>query len=109
MWVQRAIEHSTRSNNEERGLNGWVDVALHADGSIDLAEPVSGRLELSADRLSSGNQLYDLELKRRIDARKHPLIIGEIVRVEPTDEKYRYVVTGDLTFHGRGSADPTSM
>jgi polyisoprenoid-binding protein YceI len=100
VWVN-ARSNLHPINNETRGLNGWVDVTLHADGSIDLGQPVSGRLELSADRLSSGNHLYDLELKRRIDARNHPLIIGEIVRLAATSEKHRYLVTGDLTFHGR--------
>jgi polyisoprenoid-binding protein YceI len=88
-------------NTETRGLGGWVEAAPLANGSIDLTAPVSGALELAADLLSSGNQLYDLELKRRIDARRYPTITGQITGVRATDHAGRYLVTGDLTFHGR--------
>ena len=88
-------------NTETRGLEGWVEVAAHPDGTLDLSLPVTGRLQLSTDRLSSGNQLYDRELKRRIDARRYPLIEGEIVSVTGTGEANAYVVAGDLSFHGK--------
>jgi polyisoprenoid-binding protein YceI len=86
---------------QTRGLQGWVDVALHPDGTVDLDVPVQGRLEISVDRLSSGNQLYDRELRRRIDARRHPLIIGQITGVRATEVEGRYLVAGDLLFHGK--------
>jgi polyisoprenoid-binding protein YceI len=86
---------------QTRGLEGWVDVALLPDGAVDLAVPVRGRLEISVDRFSSGNQLYDRELKRRIDARRHPLIIGQITGVHSTETAGRYRVAGDLSFHGQ--------
>ena len=38
------------------------------DGGLDLSLPVQGELALSVDRLTSGNLLYDRELRRRIDA-----------------------------------------
>jgi hypothetical protein len=85
---------------QTRGLRGWVDVALLSGGGVDLDLPVQGRLEISVDRLSSGNHLYDRELKRRIDARTHPLIIGQITGVRSTEVDGRYRVTGDLAFHG---------
>ena len=85
---------------QTRGLRGWVDVALRPDGTVDLDVPVQGRLEISVDRLSSGNQLYDRELRRRIDARRHPLIIGQITGVRATEVEGRYRVAGDLLFHG---------
>jgi polyisoprenoid-binding protein YceI len=86
---------------QTRGLQGWVDVALLPDGALDLEVPVQGRLEISVDRFSSGNQLYDRELKRRIDARKHPLIIGQITGVRPAEIAGRYRVAGELSFHGQ--------
>jgi len=85
---------------QTRGLRGWVDVALLPDGTVDLDVPVQGRLEISVDRLSSGNQLYDRELRRRIDARRHPLIIGQITGVRAAEVEGRYRVAGDLSFHG---------
>ena len=85
---------------QTRGLQGWVEVALDADGTVNLDTPVQGRLEISVDRFSSGNQLYDRELKRRIDARRHPMIIGQITGVRATEIAGRYRVAGDLSFHG---------
>jgi polyisoprenoid-binding protein YceI len=100
VWVNaRSSLHPI--NTETRGLQGWIEAAWQADGTLDLAEPVRGRLELSADRLSSGNQLYDRELKRRIDARRYPLIEGEIVSVTETGTATSFLVTGDLSFHGK--------
>jgi hypothetical protein len=85
---------------QTRGLRGWVEVAVLPDGTVDLEVPVQGRLEISVDRFSSGNQLYDRELRRRIDARRHPLIIGQITGVRPSEAAGRYRVAGDLSFHG---------
>jgi hypothetical protein len=88
-------------NTETHGLEGWVEAAPSSDGSLDLTVPVTGSLELSAERLSSGNGLYDRELRRRIDSRRFPVIVGQITHVTGTDERGRYMVTGDLSFHGR--------
>jgi polyisoprenoid-binding protein YceI len=88
-------------NTETRGLTGWVEAAPHPDGTLDLTTPVAGRLEVSVDRLSSGNQLYDRELKRRMDARLYPTILGQITEVAQTGRRGHYAVTGDLSFHGR--------
>jgi polyisoprenoid-binding protein YceI len=100
VWVN-ARSNLHPINTETRGLEGWVEAAVHPDGSLDLDVPVTGRLELLVDRLSSGNQLYDRELKRRIDARRYPLIEGQITSVTATDDPTTYLVAGDLTFHGK--------
>jgi polyisoprenoid-binding protein YceI len=89
---------------QTRGLQGWVELSLLPDGAVNLDVPVQGRLEIAVDRLSSGNQLYDRELKRRIDARHHPLIIGQISGVSPGGRQGRYRVAGDLSFHGETRA-----
>ena len=87
-------------NTETRGISGYFAATTHDDGSLDLDAPVSGRLELAVERLTSGNVLYDRELKRRIDARRYPTIVGEITRVDPGDSHPSYIVTGDISFHG---------
>ena len=84
IWVSgRSSLHPI--NTETRGISGWFAATTREDGSLDLHAPVSGRLELSVDRLTSGNALYDRELKRRMDARRYPIILGEITRIEPGD------------------------
>ena len=100
VWVDgRSSLHPI--NTETRGLQGWVEASFDPDGSLDLATPVTGTLEVTVDRLSSGNNLYDRELKRRIDARKYPVILGQIKEVAETAQAATYLVTGDLSFHGR--------
>ncbi len=100
VWVNgRSSLHPI--NTETRGIQGWFESALLADGSLNLAQPVTGALEVAVDRLSSGNQLYDRELKRRVDARKYPTILGQITRVTAAEGQDQYMVTGDLSFHGK--------
>lgn len=100
IWVSgRSSLHPI--NTETRGISGWFSATTLADGSLDLDSPVAGRLELSVDRLTSGNALYDRELKRRMDARRYPTILGEITRVELCGADPSYRVTGDISFHGK--------
>jgi polyisoprenoid-binding protein YceI len=87
-------------NSETRGIRGWVEATAQADGTLDV-DSVSGMLEVWAHRLSSGNRLYDLELRRRIDAKTYPTIAGQIIRVAAAQRPGEYLVTGDLTFHGK--------
>jgi polyisoprenoid-binding protein YceI len=99
VWVDaRSSLHPITT--QTRGLEGWVELTALEDGTIDLDHPVRGYLEVSVDRFSSGNQLYDRELKRRIDAKRHPLIDGQITGVRHTATVNRYLVAGDLSFHG---------
>jgi polyisoprenoid-binding protein YceI len=99
VWVDaRSSLHPITT--QTRGLEGWVELTPLADGAIDLGQPVRGHLEVWVDRFSSGNQLYDRELKRRIDARRHPVILGQITGIHGTGSANRYQVAGDLSFHG---------
>jgi len=100
VWVDaRSNLHPIRT--ETRGLEGWVEVTLLPTGGLDLTHPVTGELALSVDRLTSGNLLYDRELRRRIDARKYPTITGRITSFDATPAEDCYLVGGDLSFHGR--------
>jgi polyisoprenoid-binding protein YceI len=100
LWVSgRSSLHPI--NTETRGITGWFEAAGSPDGSLDLAESVGGRLELAVERLTSGNQLYDRELRRRVDARRYPTIAGRLTRIAPKGDHPHYVVTGDVEFHGK--------
>jgi polyisoprenoid-binding protein YceI len=88
-------------DTETRGITGWFEASPSGDGTIDLAAPVAGELELAVDRLTSGNHLYDRELRRRINARRYPTIGARLVGVTPSAANGAYLVTGDVTFHGR--------
>jgi hypothetical protein len=54
-------------------------ISAEVDGSrIDVRSPVSARITVSLTSLTSGNTLYDTELKRRIDARRYPDAVVEL-------------------------------
>lgn len=84
---------------ETNGLEGFLDAEL-ADGRIDLATPSAARLELAVDRLRSDNPLFERELRRRVDARRHPRIVGELRGLRELGPPGSYAAEGDLTFHG---------
>ena len=100
IWVSgRSSLHPI--NTETRGLTGWFEAAATPDQAIDLTQPVSGALELAVEGLTSGNQLYDRELRRRVDARKYPIIAGTLTGIAAQGSHPDYVVTGDISFHGK--------
>ncbi len=100
VWVSgRSSLHPI--NTETRGITGWFEAAPRADGSLDLDQRVSGELELAVERLTSGNQLYDRELRRRVDARRYPTISGRLTRIVRQGPHPGYLVTGEIAFHGK--------
>jgi polyisoprenoid-binding protein YceI len=100
IWVSgRSSLHPI--NTETRGITGWFEATTRDDGSLDLGVPVSGELELAVARLTSGNQLYDRELRRRMEARRFPTIAGRVTGISANGPHPRYAVTGDVSFHGK--------
>jgi polyisoprenoid-binding protein YceI len=100
VWVNgRSSIHPI--NTETRGITGWFEATTSGDGALDLDQPVSGELELAVERLTSGNQLYDRELRRRIDARRYPTIAGRLTGIVLEGSHPNYVVTGEVSFHGK--------
>jgi polyisoprenoid-binding protein YceI len=99
VWVSgRSSLHPI--NTETRGITGWFQAGSRDDGSLDLDLPVKGELELAVERLTSGNALYDRELRRRVDARRYPTIGGRLTGITETGPR-RYAVRGDISFHGK--------
>jgi hypothetical protein len=88
-------------DTETRGITGWFEASPTDDGALDLSAPVAGELELTVGRLTSGNHLYDRELRRRINARRYPTIGARVAGVAPSAALGMYLVTGEVTFHGR--------
>lgn len=100
VWVSgRSSLHPI--NTETRGITGWFEAASRTDGSLDLDLAVSGEIELAVERLTSGNQLYDRELRRRIDARRYPTIAGRLTGIALEGAHPNYTVTGEVSFHGK--------
>lgn len=81
------------------GIEGSIEAEV-ARGAVSVRVPPAARLRVPIDKLTSGNQLYDAELMRRVDARQFPQALVELQRVSPVGTTGRYHVEGELTFHG---------
>jgi DNA-binding PadR family transcriptional regulator len=80
------------------GLTGWVEAGVR-DGAIAAEPAPSAHLELRVDELRSGNALYDAELLRRIDARRHQTATIDLLRCSAAGDGH-FQLAGNLTFHG---------
>jgi polyisoprenoid-binding protein YceI len=109
LWIEaRSSLHPIHGNGTE--IHGEAELEM-SDGKIDLSPSPKARIELPVERLSSGNALQDMEMRRRIEAQKFPTIIGELVKAMALGQPNRYRLQGDLTFHGitrRLEADVTT-
>lgn len=98
VWIEASSSlHPIKGESE--GLSGTINAAFNGDG-IDLSSAPEISVELPVERLKSGNRLEDAEMMRRIDARRYPTIRGVVRDIKAQGVDGRYVVTGDLTFHG---------
>jgi hypothetical protein len=84
---------------EASGLQGGFEVVGDPQG-VDPAKVEWAELEMAVESLTSGNQLYDAELMRRIDARSHPTARVALRHVDAVGAGNRYQLHADLTFHG---------
>jgi hypothetical protein len=99
VWVHaRSTLHPIDS--ESSGLAGFFEADLDGEGRIDLKSPPKAWIEMPVERLSSGNLLYDVEMRRRVDARRWPLIEGELTGMKPDGADGTYLVSGEVTFRG---------
>ena len=99
IWIEaRSSLHPIHS--ETKGLEGWLDVEIEDGGQLSLSVAPKALLELPVELLSSGNPLYDREMRRRIDAPRYPTIRGELTEMKALEEESHYAVRGDLTFRG---------
>jgi polyisoprenoid-binding protein YceI len=100
VWVSgRSSLHPI--NTETRGITGWFEASRREDGSLNVDLPIAGELQLAVEKLTSGNQLYDHELRRRMDARRYPTIEGIVTKISADGNHPRYSVAGDIVFHGK--------
>jgi DNA-binding PadR family transcriptional regulator/polyisoprenoid-binding protein YceI len=81
------------------GVTGTIDVAVN-DGGVVLDNTPAAHVEIQVDELRSGNRLYDAELLRRIDARRHPVVALDLRECAPAGSANRFRLAGDVTIHG---------
>ncbi len=81
------------------GVTGVLVAAVTAHRVCSTPLPTA-HLEFDVERLRSGNTLYDAELLRRIDARRHPTVSLDLQACTPLGTTGRYQLQGQVTFHG---------
>jgi hypothetical protein len=81
------------------GVRGSIEVAVAGRRVCPVPCPTA-HLEIDVDQLRSGNSLYDAELLRRIDARRHPTVVLDLRVCTPLGSTGRYQLQGEVTFHG---------
>ena len=84
-------------HTETVGLEGWLDLDVR-DGRIQV-DGARGHVEFPVVKLKSGNAFEDKELQRRIDARRFPIISGELEFIRENGAS-GHLVGGALTFRG---------
>jgi hypothetical protein len=80
------------------GVTGHIDAELR--GGITIDSPPDAHLEIAVGDLRSGNSLYDAELLRRIDAKRHPSVVLDLSGCSRSGAPDRYRIDGTITFHG---------
>jgi polyisoprenoid-binding protein YceI len=82
------------------GLDGFIEAAVD-DERIDLVTAPAAHLELDVIRLTSGNTIYDTELRRQIDARRFPRAYVDLHRATVLDQgSSTFHVSGEITLRG---------
>jgi len=95
VWAEaRSSLHPIRV--ETPGFQGEIE-AEEVEGRIHLAPPT--RISLNVSLLKSSNELVDAELRRKLDARRFPRILGELREMAPSSGP-RSTLRGILTLHG---------
>ena len=80
------------------GCTGWLQVTM-TRGALAASPKFDGEVRIAVDRLRSGNPLVDRETRRRIDASRHPEIVGTASSATRLAE-HRLGVRGEIEFRG---------
>jgi DNA-binding PadR family transcriptional regulator len=81
------------------GVTGVIEASVAGRRVCPTPHPTA-HLEIEVERLRSGNSLYDAELLRRIDARRHPTVSLDLQACTALGSTGRYQLVGEVTFHG---------
>jgi polyisoprenoid-binding protein YceI len=82
------------------GIYGFIEAHFNGDGKLDPASPHRAQLAFWVEDLNSGNELRDVEMLRRMNARSHPAIEWTVKKVSVLNGG-RCRAAGEVTVHGR--------
>ncbi len=82
------------------GLDGFIEATIDGE-RIDVDAAPAAHLELDVIRLTSGNSIYDTELRRQIDTRRFPRAYVDLHRARAIDrDSSTFQVSGEITLRG---------
>lgn len=70
---------------QARKLDGYLLAGWNGNG-LDVRGGATGELVVPVGGMSSGNILYDAELRRRVGARRNPVITGTLLGLRALDD-----------------------
>ena len=82
---------------ETRSIVGEISAQVD-DGVVDPTVSPNATIDIGLGELRSGNELYDAELRRRIEAIRYPTCHLELTAAALLGD-HRYSLAGELTFH----------
>lgn len=88
-------------NAESRALAGAIEGEVDVDGVPHFEAAHGARLQVPVNSMKSGNRLEDMEMQRRLDTRRYPLIEVVVDRAWKPDGADRYRAAFRVTAHGR--------
>jgi hypothetical protein len=89
---------------ETRTLAGTIDGELDDDGIPRFDAAHGASLQVPVQSMRSGNRLQDMEMRRRLDPRRHPYIEVVVDRAWQLDGSDRYRAAFTVNAHGRTHA-----
>lgn len=98
--VVRATSSIHPISADSWGISGYLVAAFDTHGRLQPDVAPEGELRLPSDGLSSGNVVYDREIRKRIDVRKFPTISARLAEMKAVASDGRCLVRGDVTFMG---------
>ena len=81
------------------GVMGVIEATV-TGRSVCASPNPTAHLEIGVAQLRSGNRLYDAELLRRIDARRHHTVTLDLQACTAVGSTGRYQLHGEVNFHG---------
>jgi hypothetical protein len=97
--LMRSSVHNLRA--ETRTVAGAIDGELDGNGVPRFEAAHGARLQVPVEGIRSGNRLQDMEMQRRLDPRKHPLIEVVVDRAWQFEGQDRCRAEFRVTAHGR--------
>lgn len=82
------------------GIYGFIEGEFNGEGKIDPHAPHRAQFAFWVEDLGSGNDLRDIEMLRRMDAKAYPSIEWVVEKVSVRDSA-RSRASGRVTVHGQ--------